>query len=323
MITLRLGSKGDLVLTFQEGLAFLGYDVKPDGDFGPNTEIAVEAFQKAEGLYADGVTGKLTLQAFNDQMIMPEAAKYRIPFLMDRSAPEETGDDKLKWVKVPADKFMNRGGYTSLRLRSDAAKAYNDLYDETHRMGGIITTAGGKRSLASKSSPNRSRMSFHYTGRAFDMALPTAMQNPDEDPFIIVRKGNTRMWTVWCRSSLPVEEVDILCQRHGIQGGEVPLAATYAKGKKVLSKVVTAVAFDFTALAAKYGFQPISARRSFFAGGNYGGAEWWHFSWRTGMTEGETTFGEELLKAYTMAECEKFVYWSQVRNAVYGKDFTG
>ncbi len=58
---LRNGSKGQDVKDLQSRLAGLGYytgDI--DGEFGPGTKEAVTAFQKANGLEADGIVGEET-----------------------------------------------------------------------------------------------------------------------------------------------------------------------------------------------------------------------------------------------------------------------
>ncbi len=60
---LRLGDTGDSVKTLQERLITLKYLFgKPDGVFGTATEDALAAFQKANGLTADGVAGAKTLE---------------------------------------------------------------------------------------------------------------------------------------------------------------------------------------------------------------------------------------------------------------------
>lgn len=58
---LRTGSRGDAVRKLQELLNALGYDCgSVDGIFGSKTYAAVLAFQKANGLAADGIVGSLT-----------------------------------------------------------------------------------------------------------------------------------------------------------------------------------------------------------------------------------------------------------------------
>jgi murein L,D-transpeptidase YcbB/YkuD len=60
------GDSGSAVTALQKALARLGYDVgKADGNFGSATTKAVEAFQKAHGLAADGVVGSATVQKLN------------------------------------------------------------------------------------------------------------------------------------------------------------------------------------------------------------------------------------------------------------------
>ena len=65
--SLQRGFKGsDAVRTVQKRLKELGYySGSADGDFGPATEAAVKAFQRANGLKADGKVGKQTLAKMN------------------------------------------------------------------------------------------------------------------------------------------------------------------------------------------------------------------------------------------------------------------
>ena len=58
--SLALGATGTAVKTMQKALKALGYNVSADGNFGAQTKIAVTAFQKLNGLTADGVAGALT-----------------------------------------------------------------------------------------------------------------------------------------------------------------------------------------------------------------------------------------------------------------------
>ena len=63
---LGIGDSGSAVVALQKALAALGLQVgTPDGKFGPKTEAAVIAFQKANGLDPDGIVGKKTAPKLN------------------------------------------------------------------------------------------------------------------------------------------------------------------------------------------------------------------------------------------------------------------
>ena len=64
--TIRKGAKGELVIKAQELLRSHGYSLGKwgvDGDFGSATENAVKAFQRDNGLTADGIIGPKTWAA--------------------------------------------------------------------------------------------------------------------------------------------------------------------------------------------------------------------------------------------------------------------
>lgn len=64
--TLRIGTISDAVRDMQNRLIALGYLTgKADGNFGTKTSLALIAFQKANGLTADGVAGVKTLTKLN------------------------------------------------------------------------------------------------------------------------------------------------------------------------------------------------------------------------------------------------------------------
>ena len=63
MAFLRQGDSGPKVLELQRRLKELGFNPgNLDSQFGPGTEAAVMAFQKSEGLLADGMAGPRTLE---------------------------------------------------------------------------------------------------------------------------------------------------------------------------------------------------------------------------------------------------------------------
>ncbi len=59
----KQGSRNHPVRTLQYLLGARGHSVTVDGDFGPRTDAAVRAFQRAEHLTTDGVVGQQTWSA--------------------------------------------------------------------------------------------------------------------------------------------------------------------------------------------------------------------------------------------------------------------
>lgn len=79
--TLRKGDKGNVVQGLQTLLISLGYSCGSsgaDGDFGSATEKAVKKFQKDHGLTADGVVGKKTWAALDEENIPSPLVQYTV-----------------------------------------------------------------------------------------------------------------------------------------------------------------------------------------------------------------------------------------------------
>lgn len=67
--TLKPGDTGRQVKVLQIALNALGFSVgKPDGDYGPKTQSAVEQFQSSRGLTTDGILGPATLAALTQAL---------------------------------------------------------------------------------------------------------------------------------------------------------------------------------------------------------------------------------------------------------------
>lgn len=102
------GMAGGVVMAIQELLEALGYELgEVDGDFGPRTRAAVEAFQRANGLDVDGVVGPVT-KAKLSELYAPISGKTPLPtpngtaptwpgrFFVLQS-PLQAGDDIRVW----------------------------------------------------------------------------------------------------------------------------------------------------------------------------------------------------------------------------------
>lgn len=91
--SLKDGSHGEKVTALQTDLAKLGFTdahgraLRPDGDFGPGTKAAVEAFQRAHGLTADGVAGPKTLDAVQKAAHPPQVSHPSPVSLSDTRHP--------------------------------------------------------------------------------------------------------------------------------------------------------------------------------------------------------------------------------------------
>jgi hypothetical protein len=75
--TMKRGESGDPVGTVQGALVDLGYSMpvtthhglgQPDGIFGPETEGIVRRYQRDKGLDPDGIVGRFTIAALDDDM---------------------------------------------------------------------------------------------------------------------------------------------------------------------------------------------------------------------------------------------------------------
>ncbi|MFC1685373.1 peptidoglycan-binding protein [Pseudomonadota bacterium] len=290
---LKLNSQGEDVRTLQENLTQLGYKLGSiDGDFGEKTEDAVIRFQEAEGLYADGVVGTRTMAAL-EHGLREQLLEQQSPGV-DSLDPDP---QRLPFVRVPADKY--RDGYDRFFLRSDVADAYSEIHRQVIDAGGKMTSSGARRSLTANVSPSRSATSFHYTGRALDLHVGSGMESPSRDPYVITKDGD-RLWRVYARAP----------------GGEQQELEAVTYGNRNRSRTVSGNFLDLTALFQTHGFSPIRARKSFFTGGTWLGAEWWHFQYEKGLVAGETTFGEELLKVYSKDTLRPTPPW-QYRERVY------
>lgn len=166
--------------------------------------------------------------------------------------------------------------------------------------GGKLTSSGARRSLNASVNASRSATSFHYTGRALDLFVGSGMENRSRDPFVVTADGD-RYWRVYVRA----------------EGGEPMEIDALTYGSRNRGRVTTGRFLDLTTLFQAEGFERIRARPSFFSGGSWLGAEWWHFQYEKGLEKGISTFGEELLKVYTESQVSSTQPW-QFRNHVFG-----
>lgn len=208
-------------------------------------------------------------------------------------------------VGVKADRYG--GGYGDFRLRPDMAPSYQAVYDRVRALGGMVTSSGAIRYLEASVGPARSPTSLHYTGRALDLFVYTAMQG-EADPYIVVRDGGTDAnprWHLYCVSTTP-DTASPLYDPALVQERELA-AAYWSKTGTLVTRTRRARCFSLTTILRENGWMPIAARASWRdpkvkPGDRYLSTEWFHFQNQSGLVEGKTRFGDELRKVWSAGE---------------------
>lgn len=103
---------GDDVRAVQGALIAKGYScgsTGADGEFGSNTQKAVEAFQKATGLRADGIVGKNTVAALGGKW-KAAGATWSASRILKKASPLMKGDDVKALQRALIGKGYSCGG---------------------------------------------------------------------------------------------------------------------------------------------------------------------------------------------------------------------
>lgn len=123
---LRLASKGARVRELQHLLVRAGYPVNVDGDFGPATHDAVQAFQRNAGIEVDGVAGPQTMRALE---------RYR-QGAADRPGQQALGD-------LPEVRSGMAGGVGGGIAAEVASQQIESVADRLAYIPGLETVAAG------------------------------------------------------------------------------------------------------------------------------------------------------------------------------------
>ena len=150
------GSKGDEVKELQTLLKNNGYNLDVDGNFGPKTQAAVKAYQKASGLDVDGIVGTNTWGAltkantsantsasaastpkFEYADYAPSDAVTQAQTMLNQHLAQKPGEYQSAWQNQLNDainKIMNREKF-SYDLNGDALyQQYKDQFTTQGKM---------------------------------------------------------------------------------------------------------------------------------------------------------------------------------------------
>lgn len=103
-LVLRRGDRGQAVTLLQQTLKNLGYlNAEADGQFGSGTENALRAFQRANGLTADGVAGKGTLAILYSSDAKAASGKSVAATPVVTATPKPNTDIIIQWQSEGED----------------------------------------------------------------------------------------------------------------------------------------------------------------------------------------------------------------------------
>jgi len=128
LVTLDRGDRGGTVRALQTGLKELGYTVAIDGDFGRQTERALQSFQRSNRLAADGVAGPQTASAL--LRALSSGATDATP--ISNPTPEPTPGANVSWSST-----LNALQASGTTLREGASGANVRALQEALQARGI------------------------------------------------------------------------------------------------------------------------------------------------------------------------------------------
>lgn len=100
---MRLGNSGEEVSKLQASLNKASFELDVDGIFGPDTQAAVQAFQKNNSLKVDGIVGPMTWSKLG--IIPPDNEPITIPSDYKKGIDVYHSTGKIDWAKVKAGGF--------------------------------------------------------------------------------------------------------------------------------------------------------------------------------------------------------------------------
>ena len=140
--TLRKGDQGDAVAAFQQGLNDAGYDCgAADGDFGPNTEKAVIAFEVDHDMEGDGVGWPGVQKAVLHGKFSLPKTDYYLTLGHDEPRVSTVGDNEMD--KIAFEVMPGYQGFEDCTDVKITYLEYRGLEDESELLAqGIVPIEG-------------------------------------------------------------------------------------------------------------------------------------------------------------------------------------
>lgn len=212
--TIRPGAEGDAVRVMQSALASLGYGVKPDGKFGLNTELAVKAFQKKEGLTTDGLAGKGTLT-----ILYRKAPGFAPPATESVQQTDVANASPEAVPQAGGSMYVDTRNGGSLNLRNQAAYGQNTIAQIKHGEMVQAISSHGKWTKVSYAGRNGYVLTAYLN--SMPPALTDSLQNPENPPQTSVQNQ-------------PAGQTMVVSTKNG---GSLNLRNTASYGQNIVGKI--------------------------------------------------------------------------------------
>lgn len=145
---IRMGMRGAKVRELQALLKRTGAALNVDGDFGPTTKAAVQAFQRKSGLVDDGVAGPETMRALSAYRVAPDEKLGQVGPLQTAEARQGgasagTGLAALEMAKT-VQPYVDQLNQTADKLQSLSSLSDLTGYATTglYLAGGLLILGG-------------------------------------------------------------------------------------------------------------------------------------------------------------------------------------
>lgn len=181
---------------------------------------------------------------------------------------------------------------SSVSMLACTANQAEKAFEEIATACGTVPHAGSMRSLTANVNEARSATSFHYTGRAIDLA--TDRYEGSKRYFYVTfddtsGNDNSHYYRLYCKVTGDSNSAYI---------STTTITPLKWSGSKLISDTSVRGSFlDVTSVLNSYGLYGIGPR-SCASSGNYMCTEWWHFQDTSGLEKGVTTFKTSLNQYY-------------------------
>ena len=258
-------------------LVTLGYLAKGDMKVHAKVTRAIKRFQRHA--------------ARSYRMPQPDVAPTFV-HAADGICDEATASEIRLWIqkkwRLPLGRFhistLNGIGTNPIQLRSDAATAWSAIAALASSKG---ATLGGQygdsaRAIRPTSKVGASLHSFHYSGRAVDIAQEFTLTANHRYYVVKDQQGPLTFWRVWCKTDKQDGSQGVEVKKHTKKWYDFKSATDnwFPSGYYVdLTQLIESTQ-KFERIHAQNGWQ-----------GKYNKAEWWHFQYKV---DKQPTFLDEM-----------------------------